>query len=158
MVPRHGSLSLVRKFRRVFHLYTAWISRLTQQHYRRLSEAEWEYAPRAGSTSSYWWGNEIRQNNANCKACGSAWDNEQAAPAGSSKRTIRLAGHPWQCPGMDRGLPDFHWSTCQRVEVVRSLERFPCGPRVGARAGVSGARTGGRHSDYRNVDRPLWLG
>jgi formylglycine-generating enzyme required for sulfatase activity len=63
--------------------YAGWISRLTGQHYRLLSESEWEYAARGGSTSAYGWGNEIGRANANCKGCGSAWDNRQTAPVGS---------------------------------------------------------------------------
>ena len=62
--------------------YAEWLSVQTGERYRLPSEAEWEYAARAGSTTEYSWGNEIGRNRANCDACGSQWDNDKAAPVG----------------------------------------------------------------------------
>ena len=72
----------------------------TGKQYRLPSEAEWEYSARAGTATSYYWGNGIGRNNANCNGCGSQWDSKQPAPAGSFKPNAfglyDMSGNVWE--------------------------------------------------------------
>ena len=63
--------------------YVAWLSKKTGHAYRLLSDTEYEYANRAGTTTLYWWGDDIGSNHANCDGCGSALANIHPAQAGS---------------------------------------------------------------------------
>lgn len=45
--------------------YTVWLAELTSKPYRLLSETEWEYAARAGTSGPFWWGRSISTSEAN---------------------------------------------------------------------------------------------
>lgn len=75
--------------------YADWLSAETGRRYRLPSEAEWEYAARAGAATAYSWGDDIGAGRANCNGCGSRWDNNGTAPVGV------FVANPW-------GLHDMH--------------------------------------------------
>jgi len=45
--------------------YVDWLSEQTDESYGLPSEAQWEYAARAGTTTKYWWGNTAYHEYAN---------------------------------------------------------------------------------------------
>ena len=83
--------------------YAAWLSSQTEKRYRLPTEAEWEYAARAGTTTKYSWGNDIDVNRANCYGCASQWDRETTAPVGT------FSANRW-------GLHDMHGNVKEWVQ------------------------------------------
>ncbi len=94
--------------------YLDWLSKKTGQHYRLPSEAEWEYAARAGTRSEYWFGDDV---NAGCifqnasdldaKSIYPSWEAAQchdgfaqSAPVGHYKPNAfglyDMAGNAWE--------------------------------------------------------------
>jgi formylglycine-generating enzyme required for sulfatase activity len=50
-------------------VFVTWLSQKTGHRYRLPTEAEWEFAARAGTVSKFWWGKEVGKSNANCDGC-----------------------------------------------------------------------------------------
>lgn len=89
--------------------YAAWLSAQTGCRYRLLSEAEWEYAARAGTASPYWWGEETSAARANFDVSALTGN-----PADNRARAVRVdafAPNPW-------GLYQVHGNVWEWVEDV----------------------------------------
>jgi formylglycine-generating enzyme required for sulfatase activity len=75
--------------------YAEWLSQQTAKRYRLPTEAEWEYAARAGTETAYWWGNEVKPGLATTR-----WDGKRTSPVGTFQPNrfglYDTAGNVWE--------------------------------------------------------------
>jgi formylglycine-generating enzyme required for sulfatase activity len=81
--------------------YVQWLSAKTGKPYRLPSEAEWEYAARAGTPTSYYWGSDVGVGKADCKGCGGPYAADRAAAVDA------FPPNPWGLYGMLGGVAEW---------------------------------------------------
>jgi formylglycine-generating enzyme required for sulfatase activity len=130
--------------------------------YRLPTEAEWEYAARAGTRAARWWGETVGKNNADCNGCGSPWDNKELADVASFSPNpfglYGMLGNVWEWTadcwhrsyvGAPKAGVAWDEKNCTR-HVLRggSWNNLPVFVRSAARSG--GASDGGEY-DYSSL-------
>jgi formylglycine-generating enzyme required for sulfatase activity len=146
--------------------YAAWLSKETRHPYHLLSEAEYEYINRAGSTTAYWWGDAADElhlyGNSDVKAVKDRFP--FTSPVGSFKANpfglfdtvgnvwcwtedtyhpsydgAPVDGSAWTSGGFLRVLRGGSW--CSAPQSVRSANRFGDGAYAIGSVGFRVART-----------------
>ncbi|MCP4697286.1 MAG: SUMF1/EgtB/PvdO family nonheme iron enzyme [Gammaproteobacteria bacterium] len=129
--------------------YCEWLSEQTKQEYRLLTEAEWEYACRAGSETAYCFGDDENQ------LAEYAWYDEEL----KGKTT-----HPVGKKKPNRfGLYDVHGNVLEWVqdwhgEYPKDAQTDPSGPDTGSLRGRRGGSWGDLAGYCRSAFRVDWGG
>ena len=131
--------------------YIAWLSSETGEDYRLPTEAEWEYAARAGTETQYSWGNDVGRDRANCWECGLKMGDSKSVVASFDTNAF--------------GLHDMHGSVWELVQDCWN-DNYMGAPSDGSakesgkcrRRVVRGGAMNSPSGDLRSASRTHWPG
>lgn len=89
--------------------YLPWLSRRTGKRYRLLTEVEWEYVARAGTTTPFWWGSSISTKQANYNGNSTYGGGAKGEYRQKTVAVDRFATNPW-------GLYNVHGNVWELVQ------------------------------------------
>lgn len=152
-----GSLPVISVTWKQAQTYVAWLSNRTGKRYRLLSEAEWEYAARAGTTTPFHFGDSISTMQGNFNGQHFAPGEPYAYGAGPSvylQRTVAVGSYP----ANQFGLHDMHGNASEWTEdcwnpgyVIMGLGSAPADGSAWTESTSLGSRTGKCHHGLRTV-------
>jgi formylglycine-generating enzyme required for sulfatase activity len=108
--------------------YLAWLAKKTRHRYRLLTEAEWEFAARAGTTTPYATGRTIITDQANFNGKAMHGESAKGQDRGSTIEVGSFAPNPF-------GLHDMHGNVREWVEDCY-LANYTDGPTDGSARSV----------------------
>jgi len=135
--------------------YARWLSKQTGHKYQLPSEAQWEYAARAGTQTAFWWGNDVGAENAHCFDCKTGLNPRRPTKSGRFKAN---AFELFDTSGnvMEWTRDCFHKNYKDAPEDASVWEGGDCGVRV-ARGGAYG-NTGKSLRNAARARRPAKKG
>jgi formylglycine-generating enzyme required for sulfatase activity len=147
------------------HAFVRWLSADTGSSFRLLSESEWEYCARAGTTTRYPWGDTIVPGQANCKLAALS---EQKVAVGNQRQctvpVMSYAPNPWGIYQMhgnvwewveDYYVPDYNGAPTDgstRLLAGRELRVLRGGSWNNGPNGVRSARRHAARPEFRRTD------
>ena len=114
--------------------YAQWLSKLTRKRYSLPTEAQWEYAARAGTQTAYSWGNAVSRSHANYGA--EACCDGKAAGADRWIKTAPVGSFPANRFGLRDMLGNVWEWTCSAYDRYYDGPEQRCAPNNDARQRV----------------------